>query len=109
VLRNKSIDHLPRHRHYGGHLEDGDLFALLPDHQIEQQEAVDQVMQHVRGKKELEELVSAISQSNGWASQTRNLPPVWVLPFHRLSIARRGFGDRSKRGSPQPPKPRKEP
>ena len=38
----------------------GDLFAVQPGHQLEQQEAVEQVMQHVRGKKDLEDLVSAI-------------------------------------------------
>ena len=44
-----------------------------PEQQLEQQEAVEQVMQHVRGKKDLEDLVSAINEGNGGPCPNREL------------------------------------
>ena len=43
-----------------------------PGSQLEQQEAVDQVMQHVRGRTDLEETVVAIYESNGGPCPTGN-------------------------------------
>jgi RNA polymerase sigma factor (sigma-70 family) len=109
VLRNKFLDHLRRHRHYGGSLKDGNLFAVQPDQQLEQQEAVDQVMQHVRGKKELEELVSAISESNGGPCPNQELAADLGITVSEVVNRKKRIRRSFETDSPQPPKPRKEP
>jgi RNA polymerase sigma factor (sigma-70 family) len=109
VLRNKFIDHLRRHRHYGGPLKDGNLFAVQPDQQLEQQEAVDEVMQHVRGKKELEELVSAISESNGGPCPNQELAADLGITVSEVVNRKKRIRRSYEADSPQPPKPRKEP
>jgi RNA polymerase sigma factor (sigma-70 family) len=109
VLRNKFIDHLRRHRHYGGTLEDGDLFAVPAEQQLEQQEAVEQVMQHVRGKKELEELVSAISESNGGPCPNQELAADLGITVSEVVNRKKRIRRSFETDSPQPPKPRKEP
>lgn len=73
VLRNKFIDHVRRHRHNAGPLDDPDLFAVQPQHHFEQEEAVDDVMQRVHGRKELEETVAAICDSTGEGCSNQEL------------------------------------
>ena len=109
VLRNKFIDHLRRHRHYGGPLEEGDLFAVQPEQQLEQQEAVDQVMQRVRGKKELEELVSAITESNGGPCPNQELAADLGITVSEVVNRKKRIRRSFETDSPRPPKPRKEP
>jgi RNA polymerase sigma factor (sigma-70 family) len=109
VLKNKFIDHLRRHRHYGGPLEDGDLFATQPEQQVEQQEAVDQVMQIVRGRKELEEMVSAISQSNGGPHPNQQLAEDLGITVSEVVNRKKRIRRSFEAASPRPPKPRKEP
>jgi RNA polymerase sigma factor (sigma-70 family) len=109
VLRNKFIDHLRRHRHYGGPPKDGNLFAVQPDQQLEQQEAVDDVMQHVRGKKELEELVSAISESNSGPCPNQELAADLGITVSEVVNRKKRIRRSYETDSPQPPKPRKEP
>ena len=65
VLRNKFIDHVRRHRRNSGPPEESDLFAVRPERELEQQEAVDQMMLRVSGRKDLEETVAAICESSG--------------------------------------------
>jgi RNA polymerase sigma factor (sigma-70 family) len=108
VLRNKFIDHLRRHQHYGGPV-DGDLFAVQPEQQLEQQEAVDQVMQHVRGKKELEELVSVISDSNGGPCTNKELAADLGISVSEVVNRKKRIRRSFETDSPRPPKPRKEP
>src|ERR1700691_2350688 len=55
VLRNKFVDHVRRHRRNAGPPEESNLFAVLPEHQLEQQEAVDQMMLSIHGRTDLEE------------------------------------------------------
>jgi len=109
VLKNKFIDHLRRHRHYGGLLEDGNLFAVQPDQQFEQQEAVDQVMRHVHGKKELEELVSAISEGNGGPFPNQELAADLGITVSEVVNRKKRIRRSFETDSPRPPKPRKEP
>ena len=109
VLRNRFIDHLRRHRHYGGPLEDGDLFAVQPGQQLEQQEAVEQVMQHVRGKKDLEDLVSAINESNGSPCPNRELAADLGITVSEVVNRKKRIRRSCETDSPQSPKPRKEP
>ena len=108
VLKNKFIDHLRRHQHYGGPV-DGDLFAVEPEQQLEQQEAVDQVLQHVRGKKELEELVSAITESNGGPCPNQELAADLGITVSEVVNRKKRIRRSLETDSYQPPKPRKEP
>src|SRR5258708_2938717 len=109
VLRNRFIDHLRRHRHYGGPLEDGDLFAVQPGQQLEEQEAVEQVMRSVRGKKELEELVSAIGESNGGPCPNQELAADLGITVSEVVNRKKRIRRSFDTDSPPPPKPRKEP
>jgi RNA polymerase sigma factor (sigma-70 family) len=108
VLKNKFIDHLRRHQHYGGPV-DGDLFAVQPEQQLEQQEAVDQVLKHVRGKKELEELVSAIRDSNGGPCPNQELAADLGITVSEVVNRKKRTRRSLETDSYQPPKPRKEP
>ena len=90
-------------------VEDGDLFAVQPEQQLEQQEAVDQVMQRVRGKKELEELVSAISESNGGPCPNQELAADLGVTVSEVVNRKKRIRRSFETDSPQPPKPRKEP
>jgi RNA polymerase sigma factor (sigma-70 family) len=65
VLRNKFVDHVRRDKHNAGPPEEADLFTIQPERHIEQQEAINQVMQRVQGRKDLEETVVAICDSTG--------------------------------------------
>lgn len=73
VLRNKFIDHLRRHRRNVGPVEESDLFAVPPERQVEQQEAIDQVMVRIQGRTDLEETVVAICESRGDARVNQEL------------------------------------
>lgn len=96
-------------RRYGGPLEDGDLFAVQPEERLEQREAVDQVMQHVRGKKDLEDLITAISESNGGPCPNQELATDLGITVSQVVSRKKRIRRSCERDSPQPPKPRKEP
>lgn len=108
VLKNKFIDHLRRHRRYGGPLEDGDLFAVQPECRLEQQEAVEQVMQRVRGEKDLEDLVLAICENNGGPCPNQEVAADLGITVSEVVNRKKRIRRSCERDSPQPPKPRKE-
>jgi DNA-directed RNA polymerase specialized sigma24 family protein len=96
VLRNKFIDHLRRHRRHAVPLEDPDLFAVQPERQLEQEEAVEQVMQCVRGRKDLEETVVAFVKVPVKGVSIRNWQTNFESASRRSSIGRNGFDGRVK-------------
>ncbi|MGI0135139.1 MAG: RNA polymerase sigma factor [Candidatus Micrarchaeaceae archaeon] len=108
VLKNKFIDHIRRHRRYIGPLEEGDLFAVESESQFEQREAVDQVMQLVHGKKDLEDLVIAVSESNGGSCSNRELAADLGISVSEVVNRKKRIRRSCERDSPKAPKPRKE-
>lgn len=54
-------------------MEESGLFPVLPERELEQQEAVDQVMLRVQGRTDLEETVVAICESSGDARMNQEL------------------------------------
>ncbi len=109
VLRNKFIDHVRRHRRNAGPLEDPDLFAVQPDRQLEQQEGIEQVMQCVRGRKDLEETVIAICHSTGEGCQNQEVAADLRITVPEVVNRKKRIRRACERDSPAQPKPRKEP
>jgi DNA-directed RNA polymerase specialized sigma24 family protein len=73
ILKRRFIDHLRRHNRNGGPVEETALFAAEPGHELEQQEAVAQVLKQVQGDTELEELVVAVVESEAGSRLNQEL------------------------------------
>jgi RNA polymerase sigma factor (sigma-70 family) len=108
VLKNKYFDHIRRHRHYGGPVEE-DLFAVQPPSPVEQREAIDEITQSIRGRRDLEEVVLAITQSNGSPHSNRELAADLGITVSEVVNRKKRIRRSCERSSLQPPTPRKEP
>ncbi len=109
VLRNKFIDHVRRHRRHGGPVTETDLFAVKPEDRLEQQQAVDQVMRQVRGRKDLEDVVVAITESTGGPRLNQELAAELQIPVAEVVNRKKRIRRSCENQKLQPPISRKEP
>jgi len=109
VLRNKFIDHVRRHRRNAGPPEESDLFAVRPEHHLEQQEAVDQMMLRIHGRTDLEETVVAICECSGDAPLNQELAEDLGITVPEVVNRKKRIRRACKKDSSTQPKPRKEP
>lgn len=109
VLRNKFIDHVRRHRRNAGPPEESDLFAIPPERQLEQQEAVDQVMLRIHGRTDLEETVVAICECSDDARLNQELSEDLGITVPEVVNRKKRIRRACQKDSPAQPKPRKEP
>lgn len=109
VLRNKFVDHVRRHRRNAGPPEESNLFAVLPEHQLEQQEAIDQVMLRIHGRTELEETVVAICECSGDARLNQEVAEGLGITVPEVVNRKKRIRRACKKDLSTEPKPRKEP
>lgn len=109
VLRNKFIDHIRRHSRRADLPTEGELFAVQPICELEQRQAVEQVLQHVRGKKDLEDLVLAISESDGGPAPNQELADDLRTTVSDVVNRKKRIRRSCEKGPSRLPKSRKEP
>lgn len=108
MLKNKFIDHVRRHRRNAGPPEESDLFAVRPEHQLEQQEAVNQVMLRIHGNTDLEEPVVAICECTGDARLNQELAEDLGITVPEVVNRKKRIRRACKKDPSTEPKPQKD-
>jgi DNA-directed RNA polymerase specialized sigma24 family protein len=109
VLKNKFIDHVRRHRRNRGPVTEEYLFPVPPEDRIEQQEVIDQIMRHVRGQKDLEDVVVAISESDGGPFLNQQVAAELQIPVAEVVNRKKRIRRSCEKQTLRPPVAQKEP